>query len=771
MHPLSVRLVAVILGSTLGGLPALASPEGSDRPGASRSPAGSFTLTLVWSETAKGAVVASNEGENAPAVRLRVIPWPEAGDEQGVPADAMAASFGLDAAVPGTATFEAAVGRWILTVDDDAYWAEAIVLESVAGRVSLASLEVFATADARGSLGVRAGSDLPAQLEATFEISRAGSPPVGGQPGAGGRVVCPIRANEWTCRLPVGRLDLRLSLPSFADSFYWGVELPPRGLTLPETVLHDGSSVFGWVLSESSLAVEQALVTLSPDAGPLTDYQGSQLRWATASTDGRGFFHLAGVPPGQYRLNASRAGALAEGRTVTVGTDRAVPLEEPLVLYEPRELEVFVDPPTDPLGGAWQLDLHPTWSNALTPGRVGVEVEENGYAAVTALAPGVYAVALRDHAKDSWWAGTFEVNATAPPLLVSVDAVSVEGRIRLGDEPLAAAVTFHRAGLQRTLSSDSDGSFAGILPSAGRYDVAVEAAEPNVRHSKQGVEVEARDARLDIQIPATRIFGTVADADGRSPATSIVTVSGNGAETFQEVVVGGSFEVVGVPEGSATLGAQGGGLRSDVIRVDVSEEEDREVLLILRERRTLHLRVSGPTGLGIAGAGVTARWEGAAELLPLSVTDGDGRVEIAASPDVRYVTVAIEPPGFAYRQVTLPVPEDGEMVVGVAPERGALVIEPPAAYSPLWGGPQILLVHGAAVVPAGALAQWAHANGGSIGDAAGEWTIPAVEPGPYEACLAPGVEIWRLASGVRLPEWACVAGDLSVGGSLTLSLR
>jgi len=61
---------------------------------------------------------------------------------------------------------------------------------------------------------------------------------------------CPLREDQFTCELPAGALDLRISVDGFIPEYLWGIRVPTRGGHKVASVqLTRGSSLSGWGVS------------------------------------------------------------------------------------------------------------------------------------------------------------------------------------------------------------------------------------------------------------------------------------------------------------------------------------------------------------------------------------------------------------------------------------------------------------------------------------------------------------------------------------------
>jgi hypothetical protein len=143
---------------------------------------------------------------------------------------------------------------------------------------------------------------------------------------------------------------------------------------------------------------------------------------------------------------------------------------------------------------------------------------------------------------------------------IEIDLVMVSGRVRLGDEPLAATLWFGgRHGVpQVTFESGEDGTFQGILPRDGQWLLEIEALEPRIQsHAKVEVRPDRHGrAEVEIAVPDTLLFGKVVDDQGK-PANHADLLVGDEIDSLH-LTAGddGAFEFRALPPGIVLLSAR-----------------------------------------------------------------------------------------------------------------------------------------------------------------------------------------------------------------------
>jgi hypothetical protein len=688
----------------------------------------------------------------------------------------------VSAAAGGRLALEPA-GIWQVTAEAAGYW---IPKTLIGPGDTGATLHLWPLGAVSGRVQAVPQEKLPAELTVRFRST----PEPGKQlvfPEQ--TVACPISEGAFSCPLPAGKLDLRLRARGFVSHFRWGVEVPAgKPLPLGGLALKRGASVVGRVeVAEGRLSPKDCQVELSPmQAGSVMSPADSERREnlvLTETVDGHGFFQLEGVSPGSYVLTARQSGyAPAEMYPVSVLEGAESEVRQPLVLHRALALEVVLDPPLDPWNGRWVVEVtgkSPVPFSARTLG-IAERTDEGRYARKN-LSPGDYFVEVRDSKGSAYASAEWTLTSSSAPLEIRLPLVWIDGRIRLGEEPLAANLWFGgQAGRERiSFRADGEGEFSGVLPHGGTWEVDVESSSPRVRRRVREVQVEpGRDgatARVRIDLPNTKVTGEVVDEKGaRAPNVQVRALD---LVTARPTVVNadenGRFELHAVPEGPFTLIALKAEARSDEALVQVTKDvESPPVRLVLRKVETV-------TGLVLAGGGAVpgARvlalprnrespsfWPGKIS----ATTDVEGRFSLKVPAGTTDLQVEVLAPGrtLALRRfqgipkepLQLDVSAPGGVVELVMP--GGDLSDPAAERLTVWVNG--LLLDGTE------LEVWAALNGAQ-GPEPGILRVPSLPEGSYTACwsdLAAAFD--SMVQGGPSPGAACSTGILTAGGSLRL---
>ncbi len=629
----------------------------------------------------------------------------------------------------------------------------------------------------------------PVDVELPVALDLVWSPSPGEErdlPGAS--AVCPVTDGRWMCELPAGRLDLFLGAPGYIHQHRWDVILPAGELAelRDAIVLRRGSAVRGWVTTEDKGTVGGALVELVPRIAGNPPKQATadriEARKLTAEVTERGFFQVDGIAPGAYVAVASKDGYAPARASVRIRENEVSAIDHPpLTLRLPRTLEIYVDPPTPPVGEAWvaelsQVDRH---GGSLAEKIEGVVPPGEAWR-IEGASNGRYFLDVRttlDRPEpgagvSAWHRQTIEVTDETAQVFVTVPAIAITGRLTLGDESIQGELIFGtRHGLpRRSFVTDANGEFSGWLPRAGLWDIDVLAETPPIETK---VQEEIEDgAEIEIAIPDTRLSGQVINQRGDPAPDAIVSLRSLGRWFQLFADDGGVFETAGLPAGPVSLRAEDRQMKSEIRQVTLEDgTEAPEVLLVLRPTMTRTGRVVAPNGAGVAGAQVGAFVvEDALNSIPESrITDEEGRFELELPGHARNLLLTVAAPGFAFRALRASASEE-PLLIPVAQESGTLTLRLPESYSPRrWSSTSVVLLHeDGGLIYLAQLMSWAAMQGQQV-ESPTRIVAPSMAPGRYSACRVGSDQSAAVVTG-SVAALECVSGNLSSLGELTLAL-
>lgn len=600
---------------------------------------------------------------------------------------------------------------------------------------------------------------------------------------------CPVDAQgKWQCPpLPATAFDLVLSAEGFIPQYRWGAKvLPGKTADLGPLKLERGASVAGWVEVEGGNIEEGCKARLTPLVSPGGDAAVTQKIRSTANEVAvrrDGFFQLVGVAPGSYSLEIGQEGfAPATVQPIEVWPRSETFLRQPVTLKRPIRLELALSPPLDWLGRPWKVritrasDANAGFHEEVFRG----SADDQGLTSVPGQAPGRFLVFVSDALANDLASESFQIAGPEDARqTIELEILTVRGMVTLGKEPVAATLWFGgRHGSPGVkMESDSEGAFHGVLPRDGWWRVDVASPERKLE-TRTRVKVEAgRDglAEVEIELPATRVFGKVLDETGRPMPSARLVVSTPDADVIASADEAGSFDVRGLSEGMAqalaTFSSGAGEWMSDRISLFLRDgEEVGPIELRMRKNRKFSGSVHSSLG-PVPGASLLVM-----PLRPSSVgaatarTDLDGSFTALVPAGTESAAVIVSPPGHALKAFTVPV-GDAPQSLTVGQEGGELEILVPEK-SEVFEKEEItlLVLQNGILLPTPFLNRWALGHGRDL-LIPGKFSVGDLAPGEYRACLASRAVLasWQ-ASGWTAPLARCVSGQLTAGGSLRLDL-
>lgn len=389
-------------------------------------------------------------------------------------------------------------------------------------------ISLWPTATLEARLVPAAKEPLPPGLGVRFRPLPSGHGPTG-------TVTCPVgEGGSWKCAVPAGTWDLRIGAPGVISHYRWGQALPRgKAVQLGDLAVRAGAAITGWVETGEGPAVNTTCqVELIPEVGgrPVLGEEGTRRKGLslTAPVNERGFFQIAEVPPGSYKLVARQEGfAPAELPAIRIAERAEIALNRPLVLERPAALEVFLEPALDPSGNNWRVEFAKVLGKP-----VGMEqtaavaiASPEGWLRQEKLSPGDYRIKVESDDGRTWLRQGIEVTPRSAPLHLRIPVLKIRGSVQLGKIPLAAELHFKDAakGASLRLRSDESGEFYGALSEEGTWDVEVQALDPSVRRKLRKIEVRRREGkeearrRLRVQRPGPGGPATAGDVSAHQP--------------------------------------------------------------------------------------------------------------------------------------------------------------------------------------------------------------------------------------------------------------
>ncbi len=689
--------------------------------------------------------------------------------------------------VPGRLVVEVEGGVvWRLEARAAGYFCEArsVLVEPPKSTVEMLFLP---TGSLVGRARVARGEAAPEEVEVRFNPPPRESPG-GTSPLPASSVRCPVEKNgRFRCEVPAGTVDMRIGARGFVAHYRWGLGLQAGTVVdLGDLAFRRGASVSGFVEGMDGTPPKGPCeVELIPEAGgtrmAAEERERLRRRGLLGRPDERGFFHLGGVPPGGYTLEVRSTGLVAARVPVTVMGEFETHIPDPVRLYPPATVSLRIEPPVRPDGGRWRFELaelEPLVSGGRRRVVAEGEADDTGRWEGTAVAAGPQRLHVLGEDGSLWASMDLELSPGMVPVDVVVPVLRVGGRVTLAGEPLAAELQFLSVPreLEAILHSDEEGRFTGALPRAGRWIVAVQAADGSSRQAGP-YDVETpqggKAAWVEIALPRTRVSGHVVDEEGSPVRGAVVTVRTSAVRQRGEPPLvttvnsgaDGSWEVRGVPPGPALVTARGVEGESETVVVSVDEQVAPPPVRLVLQR---WVEVTGrlvSAGAAVPGALVMTMPQGhsgpAATLVPVT-SDANGAFQTRVVASSHEVVVAVFARGYAMKVLRLPVGQTETPVIELGTRGGTLTLHGASASgaggAPLAG---FVLIHEGAMVPPALLVRWAQMHGGLA--EAERLVVPQMAPGYYALC-----PLSIPTASERPGGNPCRDGYLPPGGTLTL---
>lgn len=642
-------------------------------------------------------------------------------------------------------------------------------------------LPVFRVGSARGRIVLtREGAPDRVLVEGT--IALPGSPDIRFE-----REVAVGEDGEIVFDAPQGELDLRFATDGWAPIYRWGIEVEDETAQLGPLRFTRGSSVSGYLEDRSAeLPIAGATVAALPASADELGENARRRLQALAigtTTNDRGFFQLAGLAPGRYRLEIALAGFFpAEPPLVEVVEDSESRLAEPIALVPAMRLTVFVDPPRPPRGAGWKLEL------VQQDGPIIVEAvaDERGAVELERLMPGPYRLEVSSDQHPGVWNEELELSSDRV-VTVELPLAELVGTVSLGGEPLIAGIEIGTGARDRwRYRSDDEGRFGGVLrhPAFDILYVHIQADDPPLSKRLQIRGLESSDAvvvesdgavvELDLALEDRTIDGTVVDGVGNPVADAEVTVYA-GDRRIAETTTDddGEFALRALDGDRYRLHAwRRGRGSSEVVEADLaSTDHAGPFRLTLVGQRRVDGVLRTADGRPVQGARIESYTWQPVPFADVGRTDLAGRFWIDVPEEAGRAHLEISAPSLGVIAVcaSVPSPEDDiEVVLPSTADATVLVeLENDPDLPPAWIDPLVLLRRGGGFLRYSTLRSWSREDSGVPNDPmvvgglfAGEYALAWLD-GPY----------WYQAAAACEPALGPQPRWLPVGPGISLNLR
>ncbi|MCP3963343.1 MAG: carboxypeptidase regulatory-like domain-containing protein [bacterium] len=449
-------------------------------------------------------------------------------------------------------------------------------------------------------------------------------------------------------------------------------------------------------------------------------------------------------------------------------------------MIRPSELSVGFEPPVDFQGEPWALVLGTlAETETISSGRSAPD----GTWRAVGLKPGRYYLIVSDSTGSRVASDEILVGGPMTDHWVILESIEVEGWLTLGKEPIEGEVFFGGSSGMTSIrmGADAEGRFYGTLPRPGAWKVDIRSDSAGVHRRLRSVEVEpaagSSRARVEIELPGTRLEGDVVDPEGRKVARATVLAvpvpkkQGEPAESPSHTRTqdDGLFHFEGFEPAVYRLQAirvvSGKKELSEPLEVLLSEDDPfRSVRLVLGRPVLFRGRALSSSG-GVPGASVLTTPSGGAAtvLIPNVRTDPDGRFELNLPEGSSEVELTILAPGFLFYRRVVAISERGEVPIVLEQQGGGTIEIRPREPVELRGGvglPYVVRADGMRI-DLGTLQLWSSLN--HVRSAAGLIEVPMMPTDAYQVC-------WPLTPDDKAEgrDLDCTEGYLPANGRLTI---
>jgi hypothetical protein len=583
-------------------------------------------------------------------------------------------------------------------------------------------------------------------------------------------------------KVPAGRLDLRISAPGSAPVYRFGVAATHSTEVIPPIVLLSGGSLSGHIRDVSTgRAIAGAhLALLSADRAGMRpsrlDGERKRLYQSEARADERGFYQFAGMAPGRYWLAAEVENHASTEQIVEIAKDAETFLDD-LWLESYRRLDVQVRPPVDPSGRPWTIRVRTMRAN--TSGDESTWITRrtvSGVARFDRLPASTHQLEILSGEGDVLHDSIYPLPPIEQPLVIELESIAVEGRLRKGDTPVAETRVTLSTGHGDNVSclTNSDGRFRGRLARLPDGPLFIEVLDGSgdltAAVTAKNVTVVGKVVKVDVDLGEATISGEVVTGNGhRVEGARVVAMRlepTESATAHGRSDLDGRFELVGLLPGRYRVDAVDTKTRarSEPQYVDVSYGGVQEIALLLAEPRGLEIQLLSSAGVPVGQAQLSVVTPSALRFITRS--DAAGLATVNVPPQVQVILLTVFAPSQMLWSTCEPIGESNRLTVVLpAGPTGTLRLPGFPAVSKEDYSSLFIVTPAGGVLGANDLALWRRVTYSSekVTEASG------VAPGEYRLVRWNGMELAGLVSGAcygSLPPGSFAT--LPAGGTLTL---
>jgi hypothetical protein len=651
-------------------------------------------------------------------------------------------------------------GTWSIEARADGWWSRKQFF-AIDGSPARLTIDLWRSGMMAGRIEMSDHSALPASVTCRF------APSGDDDRAPEGEVVCPVDNGAFRCTVPAIVLDARVRSEHCIADYKSNVDVKPSATTHAGTIhLARGASLAGRVEIAAGVSTRYDRIHVSATPAKL-DPAADRPRFAAqvARVNDRGEFHFDGLPPGEYEVVASAERLSSPTAHVTVLATAFAELQHPLRIDAPQTITIALDPPLDPQGKPWHVQITRSINAQVYEPVASGTVPSNGVWMSAPLHANRYAISIGTDSGGNWKRESIDLGDRPVRLDLKLTGRDINGTVTLGGKPVVAELSLapDDTAIEVTLTSDAEGKFSGAAPAieGKQWTIVVDVEEPRI---KRAFHVPADElSRLKLDIPTNVLTGSVVDREGKPASPATVNVwAGNDDDAAliqAKVAKDGSFMFVGLSAGTYRVDATAFLRRSAAQRIDLGG--DREIRLVIDDEQKVVGRVVSDFG-PVAGATVMLfPTDVPMPGIPFNETNAAGEFTTALPAGAKEIDVAAAAPGFDFRIVHTRL-QDGMMLnIKVDQRGGTLTIPVPR------GPTHPFLVHSGAVVPAEIAASQTPSQQLTSAEGERHLVLNAMEPGVYAICSLRPDEVPALRAGAVDRKARCVDGFLAPYSSLS----
>lgn len=652
-------------------------------------------------------------------------------------------------------------GAWWVRARAPGFWGEAV--EAQVGPQSLSKLlkiraRIFPARSVSLNVEGEAGSQASSLKELRVVFS---TPPQSPVSIARGEATCDPR---WRCTLPNLELDVQVRSAGFVPEYIWNVK--GNVSSLGSFRLRTGASISGFVVVGGGPARDCEVSLLTAEGALLRGSGGSQRDVRERTTpNSRGFFQLAGVPPGRYLVAADCQGVGRATASARVAAGVESHFIRPLAPDRGGELRIRLEPPLAPSGRPWLLSIGYDVSAGATlfHGAAGTD----GVWRRSGVAAGRYRARVSDGA-DRWETHSFEFGASTREIAIEVPVAIVQGQVLWGSSALKAELALGgKYGERRVVTgTDDEGHFEAHVPEAlaatASWVVAVRSEEAGVDTTLHGVKAEG--GFLKIVVPKTKVAGRLVGAAPTDLKGAIVhLVSESTAQSISRLGKDGAFAFLGVAEGEYALFGESDDKLTERLRVLVMKDGQVSGLVLrLRPSVRAKVRVLTPEGTPVPGAVVGLFPRQAPDAGGMQeITNLEGEADFGLLPEWDAVVLNVAARGYGFHVASYAREKEQPILVTLGRSLAELAVKMDLTT------PDVpVLLHRGGFVDVRVLAgAWTRPSDPGFGH-----NLRELEPGRYRLCRAKAEEYGALLRSGFATARACTDVFLEPSGVATVEL-